>query len=100
LFCSKNAVATLRTWGFDTLDDLVKHDRYDKVDDPIQRQTVILEMLQEMLNFDVAANRSRLQQAASHNLNLIKQWRQDLPMIAAQDTKTLLDKIYDLYGGN
>lgn len=100
LFCSKHAVATLRTWGFDTLDDLVDHDRYDNVDNVIQRQTMILDMLQEILNFDVIANRSRLQQAASHNLNLIKQWHQDLEMIAEQDTKKLLDKVYDLYGGN
>lgn len=100
LFCSKNAVSTLRNWGFDVLDDLVDHQLYDNIDHAIQRQGVILDMAQDLCSFDVAKHQHRLCQAASHNLTMIQQWQQDLPAIAAQDTKKLLDKIHDVYGSN
>ena len=100
LFCSKHAVTTLRNWGFDLLDDLVDHSRYDNIDHEIHRQSIILDLAQEMLDFDVVKHQARLLQAAAHNLNLIKQWRQDLHAVAAEDTKNLLDKVHDLYRAN
>lgn len=100
LYASPYAVQTLRNWGFDVLDDLVDHAAYDSVEDSIQRQTIILDLAQTMCNFDVAAHQARLQQAAVHNLSLLKQWRADLPDIVRKDTEQFLDKVYELYGGN
>lgn len=100
LYAAPGAVKTLRKWGFDVLDDLVDHAAYDHVNDCIQRQTTILDLAETMCKFDVTANQTRLQQAAAHNLELLKQWRSELPNIAYKDTQRFLDKVYALYGGN
>lgn len=100
LYAAKDAVETLRSWGFDVLDDLVDHSAYDGVEDCIQRQSIILDLAETMCHFDIAANRTRLQKAAAHNLSLLKQWKADLPDIAKKDTERFLDKVYALYGGN
>lgn len=100
LYAAPGAVHTLRNWGFDVLDDLVDHAVYDNVNDCIQRQTAILDLAQTMCKFGVTANQPRLQQAAAHNLVLLKQWRSELPEIARKDTERFLDKVYELYGGN
>lgn len=100
LYAAPNAVQTLRNWGFDVLDDLVDHAAYDNVSDCIQRQTTILDLAQTMCDFDVTTHQARLQQAATHNLSLLKQWRVDLPDVATQDAARFLDKVYALYGGN
>lgn len=98
LYAASHAVETLRSWGFDTLDDLVDHSRYDLLDDCIQRQSVVLDIAQELCNFDVEQHWERLQQAATHNSNLLKQWSDDLPAVARNDTIKLLDKVYSLHG--
>lgn len=98
LYAASHAVETLRSWGFDTLDDLVDHSRYDLLDDCIQRQSVVLDIAQELCNFDVEQHWERLQQAAIHNSNLLKQWSDDLPAVARNDTIKLLNKVYSLHG--
>lgn len=100
LYAAPGAVKTLRNWGFDVLDDLVDHTAYDNVNDCIQRQTAILDLAETMCKFDVTANQTRLQQAAAHNLSLLKQWRGELVDVAYKDTQRFLDKVYALYGGN
>ena len=100
LYAGPHAVQTLRSWGFDVLDDLVDHSAYDGVEDCIQRQSIILDLAETMCHFDLVAHRERLQQAASHNLDLLRKWREDLPNVAHKDTQRFLDKIYTLYGGN
>jgi hypothetical protein len=57
---------------FDTLDDLIEHDRYDSVDFSIERQTILLDMLVDLI--DKEFDRSRLSQAARHNQRLLEKF--------------------------
>ena len=98
LYGAQNAVALLREWGFDVLDDFVDHDRYDCLDFDIDRQTVILDMAQEMQNFDTEKHWDRLKTASDHNLELLKYWKKNMPNLLAQDIEKMLDKIYNIYG--
>jgi hypothetical protein len=92
LFCSTNAVAQLKSWGFDVLDDLVDHSRYDHLEFEIDRQSVIIQMAKELEDFDTELHRSRLEQAQQHNIDLIYKWRKDcynilLPVLDEASTK-------------
>jgi hypothetical protein len=71
MYAMKNAVAYLRTLGFDVLDDLVNHD-YDTVDFQIDRQVAILDQIQIMCKQTLTrAQIQRCEQAASHNQLLL-----------------------------
>ena len=97
LFSSQHAVRYLRDWGFDVLDDLVDHDRYDNIEFNIHRQTVILDMAQELLDFDTVKHWDRLHAASQHNLAQLKYWQDNVSDLVRADFKLLLDKIYDQY---
>lgn len=97
LFSSQHAVKYLRDWGFDVLDDLVDHDRYDNIEFNIHRQTVILDMAQELLDFDTVKHWDRLHAASQHNLAQLKHWQHNVSDLVRADFKLLLDKIYDQY---
>ena len=97
LFCSQHAVRYLRDWGFDVLDDLIDHNRYDNIEFNIHRQTVILDMAQELLDFDTVKHWDRLHAASQHNLAQLKYWQDNVNDLARADFKRLLDKIYDQY---
>ena len=97
LFSSQHAVRYLRDWGFDVLDDLVDHDRYDNIEFNIHRQTVILDMAQELLEFDTVKHWDRLHAASQHNLAQLKHWQHNVSDLVRADFKLLLDKIYDQY---
>jgi hypothetical protein len=97
LFSSQHAVKYLRDWGFDVLDDLVDHDRYDNIEFNIHRQTVILDMAQELLDFDTVKHWDRLHAASQHNLAQLKYWQDNASDLVRADFKRLLDKIYDQY---
>lgn len=97
LFSSQHAVKYLRDWGFDVLDDLVDHDRYDNIEFDIHRQTVILDMAQELLDFDTVKHWDRLHAASQHNLAQLKYWQHNVSDLVRADFKLLLDKIYDEY---
>jgi hypothetical protein len=71
MYAMKNAVAYLRTLGFDVLDDLVNHD-YDTVDFQIDRQVAILDQIEIMCKQTLTrAQIQRCEQAASHNQLLL-----------------------------
>lgn len=97
LYSVQNAVALLREWGFDVLDDLVDHNRYDNISSEIDRQSVILDMAQEMQTFDTEKHWSRLKQASDHNLELLKYWKDNSSNLIAQDFVKMLDKICNIY---
>lgn len=97
LFSSQHAVRYLRDWGFDVLDDLVDHDRYDNIEFNIDRQTVILDIAQELLDFDTVKHWDRLHAASQHNLAQLKHWQHNVSDLVRADFKLLLDKIYDQY---
>jgi len=69
LFSHPHAVSTLRHMGFDVLDDIVNHDRYDTIDWAVDRQSKILDIAQEMC--DSVFDSIRLINAARHNQNLL-----------------------------
>lgn len=58
--------------GFDVLNDIIDHNRYDLLDSPVERQSVILDMLMEMLDTDL--DLMRLRQAAAHNQRLMERY--------------------------
>jgi hypothetical protein len=71
LFAMKGAVAHLRDMGFDVLDDIVDHG-YDNIDFSIERQSVLLDLAQQLGKIEYTpALYSRLQQAAESNQNLL-----------------------------
>jgi hypothetical protein len=97
LFSSQHAVRYLRDWGFDVLDDLVDHNRYDNIEFNIDRQTVILDMAQELLDFDTVKHWDRLHAASQHNLAQLKYWQDNVSDLVRADFKLLLDKVYEQY---
>jgi len=71
LFAMKGAVAHLRDMGFDLLDDIVDHG-YDNIDFAIERQSVLLDLAQQLGKIEYTpALYTRLQQAAEFNQNLL-----------------------------
>lgn len=74
LFSVKGAVQHLREAGFDVLDDVVAHDRYDNVEHIIQRQAAILDLVQDLRSINIAELYPRLRQAAEFNQQLLKKW--------------------------
>lgn len=71
LFAMKGAVAHLRDMGFDVLDDIVDHG-YDNIDFSIERQSVLLDLAQQLGKIEYTpALYARLQQAAESNQNLL-----------------------------
>lgn len=71
LFAMKDAVAHLRTMGFDVLDDLVNHS-YDTVSFDIERQCAVLDQIEAMCKQTLSNNQiQRCQQAADHNQQLL-----------------------------
>jgi len=91
LYGAAGSVAQLRKWGFDVLDDLVDHNQYDSIEHPIERQTKILEIAQQLLDFDTVKNWSRLEFAAKINNRVLRQWKNALPQAAFDDFYRVLD---------
>jgi hypothetical protein len=91
LYGAKGSVAQLRKWGFDVLDEFVDHTRYDDIDDPIVRQSVILDIAQELCNFDNIKNWNRLKAAATINNEILLNWKNALPQIAFDDFYKIFD---------
>lgn len=81
LFGPRLAVTHLRSMGFDVYDDIVNHDRYDLIEFEIDRQVVILDLIEELCNLDIIKLNTRLVQGQIHNQNLLKQfnntWKED-----------------------
>lgn len=81
LFGPRLAVTHLRSMGFDVYDDIVNHDRYDLIEFEIDRQVVILDMMEELCNLNIIKLNARLIQGQIHNQNLLKQfnntWKED-----------------------
>lgn len=72
LFSHKHAVKYLRLMGFDVLDDIIDHSRYDNIDFSIARQSQILTLLEEIIDKDL--DHERLERAAMTNQNLLKKF--------------------------
>jgi hypothetical protein len=91
LYGAAGSVAQLRKWGFDTLDDLVDHSQYDDIENPIERQTKILELAQQLLDFDTVANWQRLKTAAFANNEVLARWKNAFPQAVFDDFYRILD---------
>ncbi len=86
VYASPGTVAMLRNTGFDVLDDQVQHWRYDSLADPDQRRQAVIQQIANH-KFD----RDRLQQAASHNSQLLAQLKRRLPDHVAHCHQSILD---------
>jgi hypothetical protein len=71
LYGQQHAVHYLRLMGFDVLDDLIDHNYYDVVDFEINRQHKILNLSEDLCNYDITKHYDRLIEAAQHNQNLL-----------------------------
>jgi hypothetical protein len=71
LFAMKGAVAHLRNMGFDVLDDVVDHS-YDNIDNTIERQSMLLDLAQQLGKIEYTPTLyARLQHASESNQNLL-----------------------------
>jgi hypothetical protein len=73
MHAQQGAVAYLRNMGFDVLDDIVNHS-YDNIEFSIDRQGAILNQCEVLTNLDITQHGHRLDQAATHNTNLLTQF--------------------------
>lgn len=73
MHAQQGAVAYLRNMGFDVLDDIVNHS-YDNIEFSINRQVAILNQCEVLTNLDITQHGHRLDQAATHNTNLLTQF--------------------------
>jgi len=97
LFCTKGAVKLLRSWGVDVLDDLVDHSQYDDIEFEIERQSKIIELSKNMLQFDTEKHKDRLEQAAQHNIELLNNWCQNFTTLiipSLEDAIVKTNKIF------
>jgi len=84
LFASSGAVAKLRSWGFDVMDDIIDHG-YDDCHDQIERQRKILSTAQDLMHMDISPVYQRCLQASVHNQGILRQWyEQWIPCMQAQ----------------
>ena len=67
LFGPQHSVKHLADMGFDTLADLVDHSCYDSIESAIERQTVILDLIEQLSHWDIHQYQKRLTKAAQHN---------------------------------
>jgi len=93
LFCTKGAVKLLRSWGIDVLDDLVDHSQYDDIEFDIERQSKIIELSKNMLQFDTEKYKDRLEQAAQHNIELLNNWYQNWPALQTPSIEDAIVKV-------
>lgn len=79
MYCSPGAVACLRSYGFDVMDDVVDHS-YDNIAIHGRRMTAVLDQLHAFANRNYSpADYERFAQACDHNQQLIKSWQQTWP---------------------
>jgi len=89
LYCSPGAVTSLRSYGFDVLDDYVDHN-YDQTVQHGTRLPLILDQLETFINRDYGEqDYQRFKQAADHNQQLLQQFTRAWPDKLA----TVLNKI-------
>jgi len=86
LYCSPGTVALLRDTGFDVLDDLVDHARYDSICNPDQRMAAMLDCM-----YDHGTDTVRQAQAADHNRDLLAELWTQLPDHVAHCRQSILD---------
>jgi hypothetical protein len=91
LYGAAGSVAQLRKWGFDILDDLVDHRSYDTIEHPIERQTKILEIAQQLLEFDTVKHWQRLKTAAFVNNEVLVRWKNAFSQAVFDDFYQILD---------
>ena len=49
-FASPGLVSNVRSLGFDVFDDIIDHDQYDSINDPVKRMAVVLDIIEDFLN--------------------------------------------------
>jgi len=91
LYGAAGTVAQLRKWGFDVLDDLVDHSHYDCIENSIERQSKLLELAQQLLDFDTDSNWQRLKTAAVVNNEVLVRWKNAFPQAVFDDYYRVLD---------
>ena len=79
LYCSPQSVHWLRHYGFDVLDDYVDHS-YDNITQHFDRLLSIVDQVETFVHKEYAEqDYQRFSQAALHNQNLLKQFKQEWP---------------------
>lgn len=79
LYCTPSTITRLREYGFDVLDDYVDHS-YDNEPMHFARLYMIIEELQRAIEREYSPeDYSRFAQAAAHNQELLRKYRQDWP---------------------
>jgi len=78
IFGHKGIVSQFRDWGFDMYDDIIDHS-YDLEPDFILRQQLILDQLTVDINYTEELLQN-FEQRATHNQNLLKQYKKEWPM--------------------
>jgi hypothetical protein len=74
IFAGRWATVCLRRWGFDTLDDLVAHEFDCRTHIDFKHETYVENCVHSMQPID--HHLQRLEQAATHNQNLLLGWRE------------------------
>jgi hypothetical protein len=72
-------IAYLRNIGFDVYDDIIDHESYDNIDDPIQQMSVVFDQIEKLRNIDYTPELlENFEQRAQHNRALIRKFNVDL----------------------
>lgn len=91
LFAGRYAIQRLQRLGFDTLSDIVDHQRYDGLQEWQHKHKEFISASLALLEKDPIP-RSRLIAAAIHNQNLLKSWRER----TEKDFQTWLNDLQDV----
>lgn len=93
LFSHCGAVKHLREMGFDLLDDIVDHSKYDQLESPVDRQVTILDMVQQLVNININNYRERLISSAKRNQEILQKfsdtWQQDFDNVIKKAVEKL-----------
>ena len=95
LFSHQYAVKHLRNMGFDLLDDIVDHSRYDHIASDVERQIMLLDIIEELVTVNIDDHQQRLMQAAKHNQNMLKQFFNNWETDFDATIKLALTKLHD-----
>ena len=95
LFSHQHAVVHLRKMGFDLLDDIVDHAQYDAISFEVERQTALLDMIEELVLINLDDYQQRLISAANHNQTLLKQFSDNWETDFQNTINIALTKLHD-----
>jgi hypothetical protein len=95
LFSHQHAVSHLRKMGFDLLDDIVDHYKYDSIENAVERQVVILDIIEQLVSINIDSCQQRLIAAAQHNQSILKQFAETWKDDFSNTINIALKKLHD-----